>query len=258
MTFLCVYRAVANPSQLLPLSGPNNYNHLFRATSFLQERVMPQVSTSQVSTIQITTSVPVDLSLRKRPLPQENGNQQSTDFDEVSGKRSRHDALPNTAQIEATPAIPNGTGNVMANTAVFGDHSIAPLVSAIATLLAQGERGANSVQILIETLTPDILAEIVIANMVHLPSTPPFYPSVNPTANWGQGNLLHSGPADIAGNPLTAPPMESAAASQPYPSAADPLRDLRKVCSFIPWSAIVETVIKVSAVNCFTDHFFRI
>jgi hypothetical protein len=83
-------------------------------------------------------------------------------------------------------------------------------------------------------LTPDMLAEIVIANMVHLPSTPPpFYPSVNPAANWGQGNLLYSGPAEIAVNPLTTTPMESAASSQPYPSAADPSRDLRKVCAFI-------------------------
>ncbi|KAG0626679.1 hypothetical protein M758_2G143300 [Ceratodon purpureus] len=193
-----------------------------------KERVPPQVSTSQVSTIQITTSVPVDPSLRKRPLPQENGSQQSTDFDELSGKRSRHDALPNTAQIEATPAISNGTGNVMANTAVFGDHSIAPLISAIATLLAQGERGANSVQILIDTLTPDILTEIVIANMVHLPNSPQFYPSVNPAANWGQVNLPHSGPAEIAVNSFTAPPMETAAASQPYPPPLDPSRDLRK------------------------------
>ena len=229
MIFLSAYCAVMNSSLLLPLSGLYNYNRLFCATLFLQERVMPLVSTSQVSTIQVTTSVPVDISLRKRPLPQENGNQQSTDFDEVSGKRTRHDAIPNTAQIEAAPAVPNGSGNVMTNTAVYGDHSIAPLISAIATLLAQGERGANSVQILIDTLTPDMLAEIVIANMVHLPSTPPpFHPSVNPAANWGQGTL-HSGPIEIAVNPLTTPPMDTVAASQSYSSAAEPSRDFRKV-----------------------------
>lgn len=220
---------------------------------------MPQLSTSQVSTIQVTTSVQADLSFRKRPLPQENGNQQSTDFDDVSGKRSRHDSVPNTAQIEVNPAIPNGTGNVMANTAVFGDHSITPLISAIATLLAQGERGAASVQILMDTLTPDMLAEIVIANMVHLPSVPPpFYPSVNPAANWGQGAILHSGPAEFAVSPLTTQPMEIAAASQPYLSSADP-RDLRKVCAFILWSAAVNIVIWVYARNgCFTEDFFRI
>lgn len=196
---------------------------------------MPQVSTSQVSAIQVTTSGPVDLSLRKRPLPQENGNQQSTDFDEASGKRSRHDAVPNTAQVEATPAIPNGTGNVMANAVVYGDHSIAPLISAFATLLAQGERGAASVQILIESLTPDMLAEIVIANMVHLPSTPPplFPPSVNPAANWGQGIPYPSGPAEIAASPFISAPMESAAGPQPFTSSADTSRDLRKVRVFV-------------------------
>jgi len=176
---------------------------------------------------------PVDVSLRKRPLPQENGNQQLTDFDEASGKRSRHDAVPNTAQVQAVPAIPNGTGNVMANPVIYGDHSIAPLISAFASLLAQGERGAASVQILVESLTPDMLAEIVIANMVHLPSTLPLYPpSVNPVANWGQGPLLPSAPAEIAANPLPSAPTESAAASQLYTSSVDTSRELRKVCAF--------------------------
>lgn len=221
---------------------------------------MPQVSTSQASTIQATPLEPVDLSLRKRPLPQENGNQQSTDFDEASGKRSRHDAVPNnTSQVEAPPAIvPTWTGNVMPNATVYGDHNIAPLISAFATLLAQGERGAASVQILIESLTPDMLAEIVIANMVHLPSTMPgplYPPAVNPAANWSQGPFLPPGPADFAPSPFISAPMQTesnAAASQPYPSSVDASRDLRKVC--VLSSVIVGASIKASSRNCFSKH----
>uniref|UniRef100_A0A7I4D0A7 Symplekin n=1 Tax=Physcomitrium patens TaxID=3218 RepID=A0A7I4D0A7_PHYPA len=193
-----------------------------------KERISPFVSTPQVSTIQVIAPAPVDMSLRKRSLPQENGNVQSIDFNEVSGKRSRHDVAPITTQGEATPVIPNGTGNVMGNTAAYGDHSVAPLISAFATLLAQGERGAASVQILIESLTPDMLAEIVIANMVHLPSTPPFTPEVNFGANWGLGPIPPSGPPEIPVNPVTSLPIESAPALQPYSSTADLSQDLRK------------------------------
>lgn len=186
---------------------------------------------AQVSVIQTPTSEPVDVSLRKRSFSLENGNQQLFDLDETSGKRSRHDAVSDTAQVLASPpAIPNGTGNVMANVAVYGDHSIAPLISAFATLLAQGERGVASVQLLIESLTPDMLAGIVIANIVHLPSTLPAYPpSGSPGANWGDVGIPTSGPVEIAAMPLPIAPTETAAASLLFTSPLDNSRDLIKV-----------------------------
>ncbi|XP_043713229.1 uncharacterized protein LOC122661788 [Telopea speciosissima] len=47
------------------------------------------------------------------------------------------------------------------------------MIAMIGTLLAQGERGAESLDILISKIHPDLLADIVIFNMGHLPKTPP-------------------------------------------------------------------------------------
>lgn len=188
---------------------------------------MSCLASSQVSTTQILMSAPVDISLRKRPLPQEIGNEQSSDCDEACGKRSCHDAVSNSPQVFAPPAILDGTASVMAIDVVYGSHSVAPIISAFATLLAQGERGTTSVQILIESLTTDILAEIVIANMVQLPSTLSMYsPNANPAANWGH---CLPGPADIAASSLSNALTESTAAFEPYMSSADTSRDSRKV-----------------------------
>lgn len=48
----------------------------------------------------------------------------------------------------------------------------------IGALLAEGERGVNSLDLLISELHPDVLADIVITNMKHLPKNnpPPFAP----------------------------------------------------------------------------------
>ena len=47
------------------------------------------------------------------------------------------------------------------------------MVSMIGALLAEGDRGAASLDILISQLHPDMLADIVITSMKHLPSSPP-------------------------------------------------------------------------------------
>lgn len=183
--------------------------------SNIQEQTVPVVSTSQVSAVQVYPSVTTDLSLRKRPLVQENGNQQAVDMEELAEKRQRLDPVTNAAQLEGTSAIANGTGPVLTHNS--GVNSVAPLISAFATLVAQGERGVPSVQILINSLTPDMLAEIVMFNMVHLPSNPPFTssiipnmmhhpsnppPGINPAASWGPGSLPHIGSSEV---PVVAP-----------------------------------------------------
>ncbi|KAK9097056.1 hypothetical protein Sjap_022553 [Stephania japonica] len=47
------------------------------------------------------------------------------------------------------------------------------MIAMIGALLAEGERGAESLEILISKIQPDLMADIVIANMKHLPKSPP-------------------------------------------------------------------------------------
>ncbi|KAF3447440.1 hypothetical protein FNV43_RR12626 [Rhamnella rubrinervis] len=47
------------------------------------------------------------------------------------------------------------------------------MIAMIGALLAEGERGAESLEILISKIQPDLLADIVITNMKHLPKSPP-------------------------------------------------------------------------------------
>ena len=47
------------------------------------------------------------------------------------------------------------------------------MIAVIGALIAEGERGAKSLEILISQIHPDLLADIVIANMKHLPKAPP-------------------------------------------------------------------------------------
>lgn len=47
------------------------------------------------------------------------------------------------------------------------------MIAMIGALLAEGERGAESLEILISKIHPDLLADIVITNMKHLPKTLP-------------------------------------------------------------------------------------
>lgn len=58
------------------------------------------------------------------------------------------------------------------------DPTVAQIINMIGALLAEGERGANSLDLLISELHPDVLADIVITNMKHLPKNnpPPFAP----------------------------------------------------------------------------------
>ncbi|XP_049375730.1 uncharacterized protein LOC125840802 [Solanum verrucosum] len=58
------------------------------------------------------------------------------------------------------------------------DPTVAQIINMIGALLAEGERGAKSLDILISELPPDVLADIVITNMKHLPKNnpPPFAP----------------------------------------------------------------------------------
>lgn len=90
---------------------------------------------------------------RKRSTPME---QEHID---PSSKRSRHDSA-NGVSTKIPPL----------------DNALSPveqMIAMIGALLAEGERGAESLEILISQIHPDLLADIVVTNMKHLPKSPP-------------------------------------------------------------------------------------
>ncbi|KAL4558964.1 hypothetical protein LXL04_031090 [Taraxacum kok-saghyz] len=61
------------------------------------------------------------------------------------------------------------------NGEVVTDNGVSPveqMIAMIGALLAEGERGAESLEILISQIHPDLLADIVVTNMKHLPPPP--------------------------------------------------------------------------------------
>ncbi|CAK9236326.1 unnamed protein product [Sphagnum troendelagicum] len=176
--------------------------------------------------------------LQKRPIAEENGNQ-LVETEESIRKRMRLTPITDNVQLEMASVSSNVAGSSLANGGVVSDNNLAPLLAYFGALIAQGERGAASVEILISSLTPDMLAELVIVNMQHLPSTaPPLPPGVGPGVSGGLASLLSSSTPQSV--PL--PPKSVAAAetivpsfpTQPQPAEVtrDPRRDPRRLD---PW-----------------------
>lgn len=56
------------------------------------------------------------------------------------------------------------------------DNNLTPveqMIAMIGALIAEGERGVESLELLVSNIHPDLLADIVITNMRHLPKNPP-------------------------------------------------------------------------------------
>lgn len=97
---------------------------------------------------------------------------------EAASKRSRYG--PNTHSALSVPINDSGKDlvpvNGVSSTVPLLDSDLTPveqMIAMIGALLAEGERGAESLEILISNVHPDLLADIVITNMRHLPKTPP-------------------------------------------------------------------------------------
>ncbi|CAJ1973959.1 unnamed protein product [Sphenostylis stenocarpa] len=121
------------------------------------------------------SSVSGELS-RKRPVPLD--NEQLTNGHETISKRIRsgpdsHSTLP--AQINDSAQDLNSFNGVSPNAPVLDSEltAVEQMIAVIGALLAEGERGAESLEILISKIHPDLLADIVITNMKHLPKLPP-------------------------------------------------------------------------------------
>ncbi len=191
---------------------------------------MPQVSTPPLPALALVEERP----LQKRPIAEENGNQ-LVETEESIRKRMRLTPITDNVQLEMASVSSNVAGSSVANGGVVSDNNLAPLLAYFGALIAQGERGAASVEILISSLTPDMLAELVIVNMQHLPSTaPPLPPGVGPGVSGGLAGLLSSSTPQSV--PL--PPKSVAAAETIVPSfppqtqPAEVTRDPRRVRLF--------------------------
>jgi symplekin len=195
---------------------------------------LPQVSTPPLPALALVEERP----LQKRPIAEENGNQ-LVETEESIRKRMRLTPITDNVQLEMASVSSNVAGSSVANGGVVSDNNLAPLLAYFGALIAQGERGAASVEILISSLTPDMLAELVIVNMQHLPSTaPPLPPGVGPGVSGGLAGLLSSStPQSVPLPPKSVAAAETIVPSlppQPQPAEVtrDPRRDPRRMD---PW-----------------------
>ncbi|XP_057973385.1 uncharacterized protein LOC131161564 isoform X2 [Malania oleifera] len=114
--------------------------------------------------------------LKKRPMFQD--NEEPTNGHEVASKKIRY-GLNNHLVVPVQLSDlgqDNSPANGLSSKAPLLDSDLTPveqMIAMIGALLAEGERGAESLEILISNIHPDLLADIVITNMKHLPKTPP-------------------------------------------------------------------------------------
>ncbi|KAH8955472.1 hypothetical protein BDL97_08G140600 [Sphagnum fallax] len=200
----------------------------------VKDERLPQVSTPPLPALALVEERP----LQKRPIAEENGNQ-LVETEESIRKRMRLTPITDNVQLEMASVSSNVAGSSLANGGVVSDNNLAPLLAYFGALIAQGERGAASVEILISSLTPDMLAELVIVNMQHLPSTaPPLPPGVGPGVSGGLASLLSSStPQSVPLPPKSVAAAETIVPSfppQPQPAEVtrDPRRDPRRLD---PW-----------------------
>ncbi|KAL5074040.1 hypothetical protein RYX36_013024 [Vicia faba] len=126
---------------------------------------------------QPSTQLPVSGELsRKRPVPHD--NEQLPNGHDAIAKRIRSSpdsefTLP--AQINDSGQDLSSINGASPNVPVLESEltAVEQMIAVIGALIAEGERGAKSLEILISQIHPDLLADIVIANMKHLPKTPP-------------------------------------------------------------------------------------
>ncbi|KAF9687403.1 hypothetical protein SADUNF_Sadunf02G0089900 [Salix dunnii] len=114
--------------------------------------------------------------LRKRCVPMD--NEEQANGHEMAQKRIRYG--PNILSTTPIPINDSGPDSVSVNgvsaNVHLSDSDLTPaeqMIAMIGALLAEGERGAESLELLISNIHPDLLADIVITNMKHLPKSSP-------------------------------------------------------------------------------------
>lgn len=114
--------------------------------------------------------------LKKRSVPLD--NEDSINRHEMASKRLRYGSETNsTLPVQINDNGRDGSSaNGLSPDLPLLDGELNPvekMIAVIGALVAEGERGAESLEILISKIHPDLLADIVITNMKHLPKTPP-------------------------------------------------------------------------------------
>ncbi|KAJ9560327.1 hypothetical protein OSB04_005487 [Centaurea solstitialis] len=110
---------------------------------------------------------------RKRPTPMDHHEHiSSTD---LAAKRGRYGSNNNNNPPPSDSGHDHSVNGVHTKVPPL-DNGLTPveqMIAMIGALLAEGERGAESLEILISQIHPDLLADIVVTNMKHLPKSPP-------------------------------------------------------------------------------------
>ncbi|GAB2293695.1 hypothetical protein Dimus_027908 [Dionaea muscipula] len=143
---------------------------------------------------------------------------------ESGPKRIRYSAIDQCAQPSEMQDCDHSTVNGPSANAPFLNDNLTPaekMIAMIGAFLCEGERGAESLELLISQMHPDLLADIVITNMKHLPKAPPSLkpgnlPGIvqNGSTYATQGITSASTPAQASGpatpDGLTSPTVSSA------------------------------------------------
>lgn len=93
------------------------------------------------------------------------------------------------------------------------------MIAVIGALLGEGERGGESLEILISNIHPDLLADIVITNMRHLPKIPPPLTRLGNFPVPRQIGSLSSSAQVVAGSPTSSVQSPVLTEQVPFSSA---------------------------------------
>lgn len=112
---------------------------------------------------------------KKRFVPMDNDDQNNCQ--DISSKRIRYGPRDTTAaaNVVLNDAGQDPVSGISPKLSVI-DENLSPveqMIAMISALIAEGERGLDSLEILISNIHPDLLSDIVIMNMKHLPKIPP-------------------------------------------------------------------------------------
>lgn len=145
--------------------------------------------------------------------------------DDVFAKRARHGvAVSSAASVPLAKDLPRDVddGGVDAENGFSSkisllDSDLTPaeqMIVMVGALLAEGERGAESLDILISQMQADLLADMVIVNMKYLPKTPsPLYGRLGRTSS--SDSTLQAIPSMAATAALDTSEMSSQVLSSP-------------------------------------------
>ncbi|PPR83126.1 hypothetical protein GOBAR_AA37589 [Gossypium barbadense] len=187
-----------------------------------KKRFMPQDNEELTNGFEMVSKC-IRSGSNSHPIPHAQINDSGQDFSSVNGQ---------------SPSFPLSDGNLTA---------VEQMISMAGALLAEGEgereRGAESLEILISKIHSDLLADIVITNMSHLPKSPPPLTSFGTLLITKQTDYVNSvtqavqppGPTNSLDAPVAQLPSTSAATTSSSISdisivniAAETIRDPRR------------------------------